>query len=164
MQSNQPILDDNLLEMAIIRDFDIRIEIKHVVVRNIPTSRTTNATVFVTSKGLLYAYINGQASLQLGDVARQVKRMGLTASSYVPPKRDKEYFERVARAKYNSVFPGRKLVKDDDLRFYRQLVHYQPALVLISEIPEGVIKQFDSNATTQWRPAAKFSYRRANVV
>jgi hypothetical protein len=160
----QPVLDDSLLVSAISRDFGLQLDIHHVVARALPTSHTTTATVFVTAKGQLYAYISGHAPTTLGDIAKQIKHMGLVADSYLPPHHDGSYFERVARAKFESVFPGRNTVSADDLRYYRQTVPYQPALVRIADIPTGVIRQFDSHDSSQWRIAARFSYKKISTV
>ena len=40
------------------------------------------------------------------------------------------------------------------------LAPYNPALVAISEVKHGEIKQFDASSPSQWRPAATFMYRR----
>ena len=42
----------------------------------------------------------------------------------------------------------------------RMGMRYNPALVLISEVKNGEIYQFDSDAYGNWRVGARFSYRR----
>ena len=86
--------------------------------------------------------------------------MGLKGDTYVPPRNQPDYFEDIARQKFNAVFPGRTHVSSDDLIYYRTLVPYNPALVQIQEIPEGVIRQFDTDAQSNWRLATRFAYRR----
>jgi hypothetical protein len=70
------------------------------------------------------------------------------------------YFDQIGRSKFHEVFPGRKNINESDINFYRMLAPYNPALVLISEVKDGHVFQFDSDATTNWRVTAKFAYRR----
>ncbi len=86
--------------------------------------------------------------------------MGLRADSYLPPKGDVEYFNIVAKAKFKEVFPGRTNISEQDLIYYKTLAVYNPALVQISEVLKGQIYQYDSDASGNWRPSKKFSYRR----
>ena len=86
--------------------------------------------------------------------------MDLKAELFIPPKGRPQYFDEVGRSKFREVFPGRKHISDEDLIFYRTLVPYNPALVLISEVKNGHVYQFDSDSNTKWRVAAKFAYRR----
>ena len=86
--------------------------------------------------------------------------MGLKAELYFPPKGHPLYFDEIGRSKFHEVFPGRSNVSNDDIIFYRTLAPYNPALVLISEVKNGEVYQFDTDASGQWRLAAKFTYRR----
>lgn len=157
---NGDIYDDIALEAAAKDEFGRVIDIKQVVVRSVPTSHTTEASVFLTTKNQLYALIRGRSPLTLDDVRKIVKRMGMVAEAYVPPKHHANYFDAIAEAKFKEVFPGRKPTGESDLRFYRLLAPYNPALVLIGEVKDGVIRQFDSSDSSNWRVAAKFAYRR----
>ena len=58
------------------------------------------------------------------------------------------------------VFPGRHVITDEDIIFYKTLAPYNPALVMISEVKNGEIYQFDADARDGWRVGAKFAYRR----
>jgi hypothetical protein len=116
--------------------------------------------LYLTSKKQLYLYVEGQSKLNLGDIKRIVVRMGLKSELFIPPKGRTNYFSEVAIEKFTEVFPGRRHVNDEDLRFYRTLVPYNPALVLISEIRDGHVYQFDADSADSWRIAAKFAYRR----
>lgn len=157
---NEDIYDDIAIE-GIVRDkFDLKIDIKKVVLREAPTSHTTKASVFMTTKNQLYVLINGRSPLTLGDVRKLIKRMGLVADAYLPPAHQPNYFDRIAEDKFKEVFPGRRPTNEHDLRFYRLLVPYNPALIRIAEVPDGVIRQFDSSDSSNWRPAAKLAYRR----
>lgn len=161
---NPEIYDDLALEEIARDQFGVQLDIKQVIARNIPTSHTTQATVFLTVKRQLYTYISGRAPLSLGDVRKMIKRMGLVAEAYLPPQHEPRYFDKHAETKFKEVFPGRAPVSDQDLYFYRLLAPYNPALVLIAEIDGGLIKQFDSSDSSNWRVAAKFAYRRIKTL
>ncbi len=157
---NPDIYDDIALEQIVSGSFGKQVDIKQVVARNIPTSHTTKASVFLTTKNQLYVIITGRAPLTLGDVRKMIKRMGLVADAYLPPQHQPDYFDKLAEVKFKETFPGRTVTNDQDLLFYRQLVPYNPALIHISEVSDGVIRQFDSSDSSNWRPAAKLMYRR----
>ena len=72
--------------------------------------------------------------------------MGLKTQQFIAPGADVDYFDNIAREKFNEIFPGRIAVSDEDLYFYKTLAPYCPALVQISEVASGVIKQYDSTA------------------
>ena len=93
-----------------------------------------------------------------------VKRMSMVADAYLPPRKDGDYFDRIAVAKFKDVFPGRTPANDGDLRFYRLLAPYNPALVRIAEVTDGVVRQFDSSDSTNWRVAAKYTYKRIKTI
>jgi hypothetical protein len=152
--------DELALERSIRERFGIDIDIRQAIVAHSPVSHTAEATLFLTTKKQLYLYISGQSKLLLGDIKKLVSRMGLKAELYVPPKGRPQYFDDIGRDKFKEVFPGRGHVSDDDIIFYRTLASYNPALVLISEVKDGEVYQFDSDAIGNWRLAAKFTYRR----
>jgi len=152
--------DELAMERAIKESFGVDIDMRQVIVFRAPVSHTAEATLFLTTKKQLFLYVTGKSKLLLGDVKKLVSRMGLKAELYIPPKGRSSYFDEVGRNKFHEVFPGRKHVSDEDIIFYRTLATYNPALVLISEVKNGEIYQFDSDATTNWRVAAKFAYRR----
>lgn len=154
------IYDDLAIEAAAREEFGRQLDIKQVIARSIPTSHTTQASVFVTTKNHLYVLIRGRSPLTLGDVRKMIKRMGMVAEAYVPPRHQPDYFDAIAEAKFREVFPGRRPSNEGDLRFYRLLAPYNPALVLISEVSDGVIRQFDAADSSNWRAAAKYAYRR----
>ncbi|HEX8390191.1 MAG TPA: hypothetical protein VF597_02115 [Candidatus Saccharimonadales bacterium] len=156
------IFDDMALEAIALEQFGKRLDIQAVIVRNVPTSHTSVGSVFLTGKNVMYALIHGKAALTLGDVRTMIRRMGLEAEAYLPPAHRPKYFDEIATDKFKNVFPGRLHPTDSDLRFYRLSVPYNPALVLISSIPEATIRQFDSSDSTSWRVAAKYAYRKAS--
>lgn len=161
---NADIYDDMAIEAIAHEHFGKKIDIEKVIVRSIPTTHTTVASVFLTPKNQLYALIHGRAPLTLGDVRKIVKRMGLEAEAYLPPAHRPNYFNDVAIEKFKAVYPGRHDISDTDLRFYRLAAPYNPALVLIAGITDGTIRQFDSSDSSNWRVAAKFQYKRIKTV
>ena len=154
------MFDEVNLERRIYDLFKLDINIKAVIADRIPVSRSANATVFLTSKQLLFCFVDSPMRLTLGDVRKIMSRMGLRVQQYIAPGADVDYFDDIAREKFNETFPGRIAVSDEDLYFYKTLAPYCPALVQVSEISGGVIRQYDSTAVGSWRPSVKFSYRR----
>lgn len=154
------IYDDLSLERVAKSRFGADIEVAQVIARDISVSRTATATVFLTKKKQLMAYIQADSRLVLGDMKKIVTRMGLKAELYFPPKGQPDYFDTIGREKFREVFPGRDHISAEDIVFYRTLAPYNPALVLVSEIKNGEIYKYDSDTRGNWRVAAKFTYRR----
>ena len=154
------IYDDLALEEIAKKQFGIVCDIDQVIVRQVPVSRTATATVYLTKKKQLYVYIAAQSKQSLGDVKKIVTRMGLKPELYLPPKGQPNYFDDIGREHFKNTFPGRGHIMPQDLLYYRTLAPYNPALIQIHEIPDGEIKQFDTDSHGNWRTAAKFAYRR----
>lgn len=154
------VYDEIAIERAIAGHFGLDVEIMQAVLLRAPVSHTAEATLFLSSKKQLYLYIHSKSKILLGDVKKIVSRMGLKAELYMPPKGRQFYFEEIGRNKFLEVFPGRKHISDEDLVFYRTLAPYNPALILISEVKDGEVYQFDSDSRTNWRIGSKFAYRR----
>ncbi|MDB5184025.1 MAG: hypothetical protein JWO07_706 [Candidatus Saccharibacteria bacterium] len=157
---NDMIYDDLALEQNAKTKFGIELDIDQVIARQIPLSHTAAATIYLTKKKQLYAYISAQSNLNLGDVKKFVARMGLKPETYLPPIGQPDYFDEVGKAHFKAVFPGRAHIVPTDLVYYRTLALYNPALIQISEVEGGEIRQFDTDAHSNWRPAVKFTYRR----
>lgn len=157
---NDSIFDDLALEQIIKDRFGLSLEIEHTIANAIPVSHTASATVFLTNKKQLYAYISAKSKLDVGGVKKILTRMGLRMEAFVPPKGQPTYFDDIARERFRMVFPGRTHITGDDLIYYRTLVPCNPALVQIQEIPNGEIRQFDTDAHGDWRVAVRFAYRR----
>jgi hypothetical protein len=151
---------DIKLEELLHEKFGLNTSIDKVILRQVPAGGSVKATVFLSKNKHLYAYIEARSKMQLADVKRIIFNMGLKAELYFPPAGKTNYFEEVARAKFLEVFPGRNVVTSEDLIFYRTLADYNPALVQIAEVRDGVIKVYDSDAKGKWRVGTKFSYRR----
>jgi hypothetical protein len=144
--------------------FGLSVDIDHVIVRNIPVSLVAHATLFLTTKKQLLLYIAGTSKMPLADIQKIVSRMGMVAELYLPPKGQPNYFDDIGLRKFKEVFPGRSNPSKADLMYYRTLAPYNPALVQISEIRAGVVKQVDTDASNQVRPAANFAYRRIKAL
>lgn len=157
---NMAMYDEVALERTVQDKFGMPVDISTVILDRVDVSRSAKATVFLTKKKQLLLYIDASSPLLLADVKKIVSRMGLKAELYMPPKGQPHYFDEIGREKFLSVFPGRTTVTDEDIIFYRTLAPYNPALVMISEVRNGEIYQFDADARDGWRIAAKFAYRR----
>jgi len=152
--------DELALERTLKVKFGVDTDIRHVIVYKVSVSRSAQASLFMTDKKQLYLYISGQSKLSLSDIKKIVARMGLRAELYIPPKGRPDYFNEIGRKMFYDVFPGRKNISDADINFYRTLAPYNPALVIINEVKNGHVYQFDSDSTSDWRVVAKFAYRR----
>lgn len=158
MKTSEP--DHALIEQLIKKQFGLSLEIESIIARQIPVSATARATVFLTNKKQLFCYVIAQSNLVLADVKKILGRMGLKPELYVPPKGRPKYFDEIGRARFLSVFPGRSHITSDDLTYYRTLAPCNPALIQINEIPDGIIRQYDTDARGYWRPSVRFAYRR----
>ncbi len=157
---NDQLYDDVSLERQIKAQFGVDTEIESMIARRIPVARNATASLLLTRKKQLFLYVYGESPLLLSDVKKIVSRVGLNAELFLPPKGRTNYFDEVGIAKFLEVFPGRKVTNPQDIAFYRTLAPYSPALILIHEVKNGVIYQYDSDSTGSWRQYAKFSYRR----
>ena len=154
------IYNDMALERIVKENFGVPVDIGQIIVRAADVSRTASATVFLTKKKQLMLYVHGTSKLLLSDIKKIVSRMGLKAELYFPPKGQPDYFDMIGREKFRDVFPGRGHISDADIVFYRTLAPYNPALILISEVKNGEIYQYDSDSRGSWRLATRFAYRR----
>jgi len=157
---SERMYEELALERAIKDKFGVNMDLHQPIVFKVPVSHTAEATLFLTGKKQLVLYISGQSKFLFGDIKKLVSRMGLKAELYYPPKGRPHYFEEIGRQKFRKVFPGRANIGDDDIIYYRTLALYNPALVLISEVKNGAIYQFDADSPDDWRVAKKFAYRR----
>lgn len=155
---------DIAVEEIVRTQFGLQVAVKQVVVRDIPVSHTAVATVFLTPKHQLFALIKAQSALTYGEVKTIAKRMGLDVDEFLPPGHDSSYFNDNAGEKFRKVFPGRHDITEEELRYYRTLVPYNPALLRVRGVSGGAIRQFDSHDSSQWRVAAKFAYKQITTL
>jgi hypothetical protein len=158
MQSD--VYSEMAIEQEAMTRFGYKFEVDKIILQNVDVARAVKASLILTKKKQLICYIHGHSKLLLADIQKIISRMGLRAELCIPPKGQHDYFDEHGRKKFRSVFPGRSNPTADDIAYYRTLAPYNPALVLISEVRNGVIYQYDSDASSSWRPAAKFAYRR----
>lgn len=161
---NDNVYSDMALEQTAKSQFGLQLDVDHVIVRDIPVSHVATATLFLSAKKQLFLYVTGNSKLLLTDIKKIVSRMGLVAELYIPPKGQPNYFDEIGKTKYKDIFPGMSHPSAQDLHYYRTLAPYNPALVQISEVKAGEVKQFDTDAKTEWRVAAKFAYRRIKAL
>ena len=158
------LYDEINLEKHLRVTFDLQVNIKSTIANKIPVGPSSIATIFLSDRGILYAYITANGGQTLGDVKKILSRMNLRADTFLPPHGEKDYFNRIASAKFMETFPGRQNPKDSDLIFYKTLVPYNPALIQIAEIEKGVIKQYDADTVGKWRNSIKLVYRRITTI
>lgn len=158
------IADDIAVEELVKSHFGLQVDVKQMIARDIPVSHTGVASVFLTPKHQVFVLIRAHAALTFGDVRKIAKHMGLEVETYLAPGHDDSYFNTVARDKFRQVFPGRHDIDENELRYYRTLVPYNPALLKVSGINGGVIKQFDSHDSSEWRVAARFAYKQITAL
>lgn len=151
--------DEVKFERMLLTQFNYRGQIDKILLANAYVGSMASATVFLDTKGNLLTFIASKTRLKLAEVQKIVNRMGLKPRLYLPPLGDTSYFNTIAREKFETTFPGKRITHPDDLVYYRTLVPYNPALVVISEVKNGVINVFDSEATNGWRPAININYR-----
>jgi hypothetical protein len=161
---NDQAYDDLALEKMIKAQFGIAASVDSVIARHVPVSRTAEATLFLSAKKQLFLHVTSQSKLLLADVQKIVSRMGLKAEQYLPPKGRPHYFDEIGKKKFQEVFPGRSHVTPQDIAFYRTLTPYSPALILISEVKDGIIYRHDSDSSGSWRQHAKLTYRRIKTI
>ncbi|HSE29750.1 MAG TPA: hypothetical protein VLA77_04165 [Candidatus Saccharimonadales bacterium] len=152
---NQELLDEITIERQCRKYFDVELEVKELIARAIPTSATSKGTIFKAG-GQVYLFMTSQGIQLLDDVRKIVQRMGCEAAEFLPLHGEAEYFDRIAREKFKAMFPGKPIVSDDDLRYYRNLTPYNPALVRISKI-RGELRGFDARSHV-WRKVKDYSY------
>jgi len=153
---NDALLDDLAIEKTCKERFDRSIDVAEVIVRGLPAGVATRATLFVTTKGQVFLLVASQSGLVLDDVRKIVHRMQCEAEVFVPPYGEQDYFDRIGRAKFKAMFPGKPILGEDDLRYYKNLAPYNPALVQLSRI-KGEIRGFEVESKT-WRKAKDYAY------
>jgi hypothetical protein len=150
------VMDDFDIEKQCSDYFGQKFEVTEVIVRDVPIGLASYATVFKANNGQLYLYATSQGVQLLDDVKKTVHRMQCEADTFLPPHGESDYFDRIAREKFKIMFPGKPIVGEDDLRYYKNIVAYNPALVVLSRV-KGEIRGFDARSKT-WRKVKDLSY------
>lgn len=146
------------LSSQIKTNFVIKYPIKRIVIWQMPVSRSALVTIFLNQKNQLFAYITTPARQTLADVQKILYRVGLSPYKYCEPVNQPGYFVKIATEHFNKIFPGRNIQVEEDLRYYKTLALYNPALVQIKAVKNGVIKGFDADAKDSWRVYTKLVY------
>lgn len=160
---NTDLYDNTAIERACESVFGVRLTVLEVVVRKLPTGFASTATVFKTANPTaLYVMINSQTSVVLADVQKMVRQMNCEAEEFLPPHGDADYFDRIATQKFKAMFPGKYITSADDLRYYRTLAPYSPALVRLSKV-KGDIRAFNYESKS-WRKVKDYAYSKISLA
>lgn len=151
------------LEKEIQSNFECKVAVLEVVADSIAVSRSADLTIFLGSDDRIYAFVRAQSRLALSDVRKMLSTAGLIISEFIPPLGRPNYFHEVALDHYQQVFPGRRLVSERDLDFYKTLVPYSPALAVVKQVKDGKVKTFDADVKGNWRVYCKFYYNKIDV-
>jgi hypothetical protein len=154
--------DEAKFERMLLTQFNYRGQVEKILLANAYVGSMASATVFIDAKGNLMTFIASKTRLKMAEVQKIISRMGMKGKIYLPPLGDTTYFNTIAREKFETTFPGKRVTHPDDLAYYRTLVPYNPALVVIGEVKGGVINVFDSEAANGWRPAVNVTFKSHN--
>jgi hypothetical protein len=153
---NDEIFGDIAIEKAIQSKFGISVDIAEMIVRAVPVGVTAQGSLFKTTAGQVLLYVSSQAAQVLDDVQKIVLRMNLEAEQFLPPNGEPEYFDRVGSQKFKAMFPGKHINSDEDLRYYKNIAPYNPALVRISKV-KGEIRAYDPQSRT-WHKVKDYAF------
>lgn len=159
---NDEIFSDLAIEKSSQAAFGVSIDIVEMIARAVPVGITATGSLFKTATGQIFLYVTSQSTLLLDDVDKIVTRMNLEADKYMPPHAEDEYFERIAVGKFRVMFPGKPISGPDDLRYYRGLAPFNPALVRISKV-KGEIKAYDPQSRT-WHKVKDYHYNKIKTI
>ena len=159
---NEEIFGDLAIEKACHEKFGVKLDIAEVIVRGVATAVTSQGTLFKATNGQVWLYITSQSPQVLDDVQKIMTRMNLEAELYYPPHGETEYFERIGRDKFKAMFPGKHVSSADDLRYYKNLAPYNPALVRIARV-KGEVRAYDPQSRT-WHKTKEYSYSKIKTI
>ena len=159
--------EDNRYETTRIQNicknyFGVNLNINDIILDSIPSSKSSNMTLFKTNDDTIYALCLSEKPLTLADIKNIISSMGIKADSFLPPNADQDYFSRYGQQIFQSVFPGHKQGTDQDISFYKTLAPYSPALIKVSRI-NGIIRKYNNN-WQQWQNALELSYQTTQVI
>lgn len=159
---NDEIFGDLAIEKNCQAAFGTTVDIAEMIVRAVPVGITATGSLFKTANSQIYLYVTSQATLLLDDVQKIVSRMNLEADAYLSPRNEADYFERIATGKFKAMFPGKPITGPDDLRYYRGLAPYNPALVRIAKVM-GEVRAYDPQSRT-WHKIKDYSYNKIKTI
>ncbi len=159
---NSDFFTDLAVEASIRDNFSKRVDITRMIVRDVQVGPVAHASIFKIKGGGVYALIRSASEMTLGDVMKIARKMGIDADEYIPPASVESYFDDKAIEKFKQVFPGKPITNtSDDLRYYRTLVPYTPALMSIARI-RGELCEFKPE-TREWQVIKRLSYAKIDT-
>lgn len=150
---------DKNLEEFINKHFEVNFKLEEIIARDIAVSYSAEATVF-RHKGKMFAFISGESRLTLGDIQKFLSKMNIKTAKIFPPNGQKKFFSERAKIQFLEIFPSRKHILDEELRYYKTRVQYNPALVEIAEIKDGELRGFNADSVGTWRVVKRISYKK----
>lgn len=151
---------DKNLEEFINKHFEVNISFDEILIREMPVSFSTEATIFKTKSGKMMAFISGESRHTLGDIQKLLSKMNIRTAKAFPPNGLKNYFSDHARRQFLEIFPGRHHIGEEELRYYKTRVQYNPALIEIAEIKDGELRGFNADSVGTWRTVKRISYKK----
>ena len=159
--NNNPLTPAGL-QQVLTQQFAVKADIAEVVVADVPVGMAARATIFKTTNGQMLVYVESRSAQVLDDMQKTVRHMNCDIEHIYPPHGDAEYFTRIASDKFKAMFPGKRITGDDDLRYYKNITPYNPALLRVSKI-KGDIRGFDEQ-TKLWRKVKDYSYSKITTT
>ncbi|HEU5122253.1 MAG TPA: hypothetical protein VFT59_05410 [Candidatus Saccharimonadales bacterium] len=144
------------IEHACQTTFAYSVRVTNIVADALETPKNSHTTIFETDGGELLALCHSNETLELGDIKRIIRGMGLEAAYYFPPAGYDNYFIDFGKKAFAASFPGRRITEHDNLSFYESLAPYNPALVKIGKI-NGEIRGYIP-VLEQWYKVVDFNY------
>ncbi|HEX6461929.1 MAG TPA: hypothetical protein VFZ58_01505 [Candidatus Saccharimonadales bacterium] len=159
---NSDFFTDLAVEASVRENFNRRIDITKMIVRDIQVGPASHASIFKIKGGGVYALIRSASEMTLGDVMKMARKMGIEAEECIPPAGVASYFDDKAIEKFKQVFPGKHITNNsEDLRYYRTLVPYTPALLSVARIG-GELLEFKPQ-TREWQVIKRLSYAKIDT-
>ncbi len=152
------------LEKIASDHFGKQMVVDEVILSQKPVGRSLKATVFRTDKNQLFVYFEGETKVILGDIKKIMSYMGLSADKYLPPAGRQDYFTDIATQHFQKIFPARQLSSEQELAYYKTLVPYNPALVQIKKIKNGLIRIYDADVRGGWRNFKRYNYNKIDEI
>lgn len=157
---NEEVFGDIAIEKACKERFGATMDVAEVIVRGVSAGPASQTTIFKSANGQMWLLVASQSPLVLDDVQKIVNRMNLEADLYVPPHGEKDYFTRIGSEKFKAMFPGKPIQSEDDLRYYKKLAPYNPALVRLSKI-KGEIRAYEAKA---WHKIKDYNFSKIKTI
>ena len=159
---NEEIFGDLVIEKSCKDRFGISLDIGEMIVRGAQTGLASQGTIFKATNGQVWLFIVSQGPLVLDDVQKIVNRMNVEAEQYCPPHGEADYFNRIGRDKFKAMFPGKPITGDEDLRYYKKLASYNPALVRLARV-KGEIRAYNTQSKN-WHKIKEYNYNKIKTI